>query len=295
MAAENEKRSRSGKKVVKTEPSPSSSTTTSDGQPRSGWAPSPEAKQKAVRFRIIAAALWAVAIGAEIFAIFWVLRQSDINLGLLIALIVVIGALAIGGSLLWKKANVLDPASEKDKARFFVQNQLGAIITIIAFLPLVVLILTNKNLSGKEKGIAGGVAAVVLALAVWLTPTWGEAPSVEQYDAEAQLVVDIAGEDLVFWTLSGSVYHLCADANAVNRESQDATIYSGTVSQAHDAGKSRITRQVDQEIRECGFEPRDPEATPLPWETADADTSDEGTEQDATDEDSTDEETTDQG
>lgn len=63
----------------------------------------------------------------------------------MLGLIVGDGITAIIGSLLWKQANRLDPASEKDKFRFFVQNQLGLLITIVAFFPLVLLILTDKN------------------------------------------------------------------------------------------------------------------------------------------------------
>ena len=46
-----------------------------------------------------------------------------------------IAIFAIAGSLMWKAANKHDPARESEKARFFFQNQLGAIITVIAFLP----------------------------------------------------------------------------------------------------------------------------------------------------------------
>ena len=49
------------------------------------------------------------------------------------------------GSLLWKKANRLNPASEKNGFKFFVQNQLGLIIAVIAFLPIVIMVFTNKN------------------------------------------------------------------------------------------------------------------------------------------------------
>ncbi len=38
--------------------------------------PTPEAKQKAVRFRLIAGGLWLLAIAGEAVAIFWLLRQS---------------------------------------------------------------------------------------------------------------------------------------------------------------------------------------------------------------------------
>jgi Na+/proline symporter len=83
----------------------------------------------------------------------------------LIVLIVADLAFVIIGSLLWKKANRFDPASEKDKVKFFIQNQLGTIISIIAFLPLVILIFTNKNMDGKQKGIVGAIAVVAMLIA----------------------------------------------------------------------------------------------------------------------------------
>lgn len=218
------------------------------------WKPTPESKGKATTFRIIAAILWILAIGTEVFAIFFVLKQNPVNMVLLIILLVVIGALAVGGSLLWKQANRLDPARKSDKVRFFVQNQLGAIITVIAFLPLIILIFTNKNMDGKQKGIAGAVAIVLLLVAGYFGTTINP-PSVEQYTAETQTVVDLTGQNLVFWTKAGKVYHLCEGASAVNIESEDNTIYSGTVADAHAAGKERLTLQVDQEVEQCGFAP----------------------------------------
>lgn len=119
------------------------------------WTPTPEAKKQATTFRWIAGALWLVAIVAEAVSIFWLLRQREFvgddgelvrnpDTGLLesqdataqfpqwafitlIVVLVVIAVLSITGSLLWKKANRLDPAKQSDTVRFFVQNQLGAI------------------------------------------------------------------------------------------------------------------------------------------------------------------------
>jgi len=112
-----------------------------DTQPT--FTPNPEAKGKAKQKRIIALVLWAVAITLELVAIFWLLRPSFDELVAsqgfpqwrwytLIGFIVVIGALAIIGSLLWKQANRLDPASKKDTVKFFIQNQLGAFIAGIS-------------------------------------------------------------------------------------------------------------------------------------------------------------------
>jgi hypothetical protein len=218
------------------------------------WKPTPEAKGKATTSRVIAVILWVLAIGTEAFAIFFVLKQAPVNLVLLIILIVAIGALAVGGSLLWKRANRLDPARKSDKTRFFIQNQLGAIITVIAFLPLIVLIFTNKNMDGKQKGIAGAIAIVLLLVAGYFGLSLNP-PSVEQYTAETQTVVELTGQNLVYWTKAGEVYHLCEDASAVNLESEDNTIYSGTVADAHADGKERLTLQVDQEVEQCGFAP----------------------------------------
>ncbi|WP_203417165.1 MnhB domain-containing protein [Jiangella ureilytica] len=251
-------RSRKKKEVVRVESAPkaradAASGGGSDAPDEPTWTPTPEARKQATRLRLFAAGLWALAIAGEAFAIFWVLRQDPVAMVLLIVMIVVIGALAIGGSLLWKKANRLDPASRKDTVRFFVQNQLGAIITVIAFLPLIVLILTNKDMDGKQKGIAGGVAVVVLGIAAWFGMDL-DAPSTEQYAEETNIVEQLTGENLVYWTRSGSVFHVCADVPDVNRESQDGRIYEGTVADAHAAGKSRLVSYWQREaLNYCGY------------------------------------------
>ncbi|MDO7883202.1 hypothetical protein [Antiquaquibacter soli] len=221
------------------------------------WKPTPEAKSKATTRRIIALILWAVAIGGEAFAIFWLLRQvpfTTTHTVILVAILVVIAGLSIGGSMLWKQANRLDPARKSDTVRFFVQNQLGAIIAVIAFLPLIILIFLNKDMNGTQKAVAGG-AGILLLLVAGFLGTSINPPSVEQYDEETNYVIELTGENLVYWTKSGKVYHLCEGASAVNLESEDNTIYSGTVADAHAAGKERLTLQVDQEIDQCGLAP----------------------------------------
>ena len=118
------------------------------------WAATQDQKGKAKRLRIYAALAWAVAIGTEIAGIV-MLKQHKFdhgNLVLLIALLVVIAAFAIGGSLMWKAANKHDPASKADGFRFFVQNQLGAIVTLVAFLPLIVLIFMDKDMDPRTSG-----------------------------------------------------------------------------------------------------------------------------------------------
>lgn len=241
------------------------------------WVATEGAKSQAKSKRIIALILWAIAIALEAVGIFWLLRQRefvgedgtfvrDQETGLLeqqnatavfptwafvtlIVLLVVIAALAITGSLLWKKANALDPASEEDKVRFFVQNQLGAIIAIIAFLPLIILIFLNKDMSGTQKGVAGGVG-IVLALVAGYFGADFSPPSVEQYTADQSTVIQLLGEDNVYWVAGGSVYHVCEDVPDIQTGSE---IHSGTTAEAVEAGKNRLTLRFASELRACGL------------------------------------------
>ncbi|WP_095012195.1 hypothetical protein [Tsuneonella mangrovi] len=146
------------------------------------WQATQDQKGAATRLRIFAAIAWVLAIGVEIAGIV-MLKQHKFdhgNMALLIGILVVIAVFAIGGNLMWKAANRHDPASKAEGFRFFVQNQLGAIITLIAFLPLIVLIFLDKDMDPKNKKIAGGVG-VVLALLATVIGVDFKPPSVEQY------------------------------------------------------------------------------------------------------------------
>jgi hypothetical protein len=146
------------------------------------WRATHGQKGAATRLRIFAAISWIVAIGTEVAGIV-LLRQHKFdhgNLPLLIGLLVVIAIFAIAGSLMWKAANKQDPASKSEPVKFFVQNQLGAIITVLAFLPLIVLIFMDKDMDPKNKKIAGGIG-VVLAAAATLIGIDFKPPSTEQY------------------------------------------------------------------------------------------------------------------
>lgn len=246
-------------------------------EPAAGWKPTAAAKSKATTFRWIALALWVVAIAAEAVGIFWLLRQRvfvgedgtllrDPDTGLLeehgvtpqfpqwafvtlLVLLVVIAALAITGSILWKKANRLDPARKSETLRFFVQNQLGAIIAIVAFLPLIILIFLNKDMDKGQKATAGIVGIVLAVLAtvigVDFTP-----PSVEQYTADQSAVIQLLGKDEVVWVDGGAVYHVCDEVSDIQTGSEKRT---GTTAEAVEAGKSRLTLKFASELNTCGL------------------------------------------
>jgi len=146
------------------------------------WRATHGQKSAATRLRIFAAIAWVIAIGGEIAGVVMLLQHKfdHGNLPLLIGILAGIAIFAIAGSLMWKAANRQDPAREADRARFFFQNQLGAIVTVIAFLPLIVLIFMDQDMDPKNKKIAGGVG-VVLAIVASLIGVSYHPPSVEQY------------------------------------------------------------------------------------------------------------------
>jgi len=199
------------------------------------WKPTEESKSKAITYRVIAALGWLVAIGCQVFAYFK-LQEVPVSMVWMIGLIVVALIFAITANLLWKKANRLDPASEKNKFKFFVQNQLGMIISVLAFLPMVILIFTNKNLSGKQKGVLGTIAIAALA-AAGLTGTEFNPASVEQYTEQTQQVELLNdGINNVFWTPSGRSYHLHQDCSYINGKRTNE-IFQGTVAKARELKK----------------------------------------------------------
>jgi len=239
--------------------------------------PTAEAKKKSVTLRWIAAVLWALAIAAEAVAIFWLLRQREVTGGdgelmrdpesgllveggstavfpqwafvTLLMLLVVIAALSIIGSILWKKANRLDPARKSDTARFFVQNQLGAIIAIIAFLPLIILVFLNKDMDKGQKTIAGAVG-IVLAVIAAIVGVDFNPPSVEKYTADQSAVIQLLGQDAVTWVDGGKVYHVCDQVPDIQTGSE---IRYGTTAEAVENGKERLTLKFSSELERCGL------------------------------------------
>ncbi|MBS1621731.1 MAG: hypothetical protein JST10_05930 [Bacteroidetes bacterium] len=182
---------------------------------------SEESKAKAKQLRLFAILAWIVAIGGEIFAILKLIHNE--TMVWLIVAIVAILILSVVGSILWKKANRLDPASEKDKVRFFIQNQLGAIIAVLAFLPLVIAIFSNKNIDKKTKGIAGVIAVVAMLIAGIFGIDFNP-PSIEKYTAQINQQDSVLsqltpGNNLVYLAKEGTVYHIYRDCQYIkNRD-----------------------------------------------------------------------------
>lgn len=255
------------------------------------WQATNDQKAKAKKLRLMAGGSWVVAIGTEIAAIVLLLKDTFNSGGLvlLIGLLVVIAVFAILGSILWKKSNRHDPATKSEPFKFFVQNQLGAIITVIAFLPLLALIFLDKDMDPKNKKIAGAVG-VGLALLATTVGIDFKPPSTEQYTqdmnecaaqikakqpttacspAVAEQAQEIArdteavaeatgGQDVVYWiapkdgaTKSSNklVFHLCEDVSTLRGK----VVTSGSVTEAYSQNAVRLTKQIKMEQGQCGF------------------------------------------
>ena len=208
-------------------------------------------KKRAKNKRILAIVLWVIAI---LFEVIGILRLSGVinlfsNLSVTTFLIICILldlAFFIPGSLLWKKANHIDPASEKDKTKFWVINNLGTILSVLAFLPLIVFVLTNKDLDKKSKGIVTVVAVFALLIA-GVTSYDFNPVSKEQLEKAEKEVLNVSESGKVYWAPHSKKYHVDPDCPAF---SQSETVYEGTVKQAYEHNLTDPCRRCIPELKE---------------------------------------------
>jgi hypothetical protein len=200
------------------------------------WRATHDQLSAAKRLRIFAIISWIVAIAGEIAGVVLLYQHKfdHGNLGLLIGILVFIAVFAIAGSLMWKAANKHDPARESDHFKFFIQNQLGAIMTVIAFLPLIVLIFMNKDSDPKNKKIAGGVG-VVLAIVAALIGVSYNPPSVEQYTKDMN---SCAAQIKANEPTTACSPEVAAQAQDIARDSK--TVADATKDPEHPAGQDVV-------------------------------------------------------
>ncbi len=190
-------------------------------------------KSNAMGFRIGAVILWLAAIAFEVLAIliingtfyFELFGIKDPLVWTIVAIVLDLICVIIG-SQLWKKSNDIDPASEKNKVKFFLWNNMGVIAAIVALAPLLVVLLRDKKLDPKKR-ILMAVAGVVLAVAMLFSIDWNPASAEDLAEAQAQV-----GDGTVYWTPFGKSYHLDPDCHTLSRS---VTIYKGTIDEAFDA------------------------------------------------------------
>ena len=199
-------------------------------------------RKNALPYRIFAVILWVLAIAAEVFAILIFTHKIEFsftveNPGWTISWIVCIVLdliFVVVGSLLWKKGNHLDPASKKNKVRFWLHNNLGVIVSVIAFAPFIIIVLTDKNADKKSKTIAAVVAAAALVIAGLFSYDWNPLSQEE--------MLENADIETVYWTASGTVFHAYDDCSHLNNTVE---LFKGTSSTAIENGKTRLCKTCE--------------------------------------------------
>jgi len=190
----------------------------------------------ATGYRVGAIVLWVLAIVCELLGILPLVGKLNITfvptIAWVIAMLVLDLIFVIVGSQLWKKSNKIDPASKANKLKFWLWNNLGLIVCIVAFLPFIIMILKdNKKLDKKTKTIAVIAAIVALAVGGLCSYDWNPI-SKEEKDAALEAV-----SGTVYWTPYGKVYHTDQDCQALNHSD---TLNEGSVEAAIEDGRTRI-------------------------------------------------------
>lgn len=186
--------------------------------------------------RIGAVALWVAAIGLEICALLVAIGKLSMKfmptLWQLILFIVLDFACVVAGAQLWKKANHIDPASEKNKVKFWLWNNMGFIVCIFAFVPFIIVLLLNKEMDKKTKAIAIVVALIALLIGGVSSIDWNP---VSQEQKEA--AVETLGDAEVYWAPFGKVYHTHEECGALNHTD---TLTVGSVEEAIASNRTRL-------------------------------------------------------
>ena len=220
-----------------------------DTPKKATFVPTAEAKAQAGKFRMYGIILWVLAIVAEIIAMVILFKKDpeiDLSTGSRIALIVILLidlVLLIAGSSFWKKANRFDPASKQNALNFFLQNQLGVVVAVIAFLPVVILAFIKKEY------LVGAIAAAFMVGGGLASADYNP-PSKEEYAEQSEYVKELMGADHVYWTKSGTKYHLYDDCQYLKSDRTTEIFEGGTIADAY-ADNSKIKPEIGSLCSAC--------------------------------------------
>lgn len=193
----------------------------------------------ATGLRVGAVILWLLAIGFEILCALILFGKINVTktgaswpafvaLGLDLVCVII-------GSQLWKKANRIDPASSKNKTKFWLWNNMGLIVSIFAFIPLIVLLFAQKDKLDPKTRIVAIVAAIV-ALLIGGLASYDFNPVSQEGKNEA--ITEIGDDTTVYWTQFGKVYHLDSDCQHIAK----SDYFEGTVKEAIEANRERLCK-----------------------------------------------------
>ena len=112
---------------------------------------------------------------------------------------------------------------------------MGVIVCAIAFIPFIILLLTNKNVDKKTKTIGTAVAAIALIIC-----------GLASYDFNPISAEDMISSGLtggVYWTKYGTVFHSHEDCSSLNRSEE---LIAGSIHEAKEAGRERLCKRCEK-------------------------------------------------
>ncbi|MCL1790628.1 MAG: hypothetical protein FWG40_04635 [Peptococcaceae bacterium] len=194
-------------------------------------------------FRMIAVVLWILGLACEVVGILVILEKLTMPgfssiVWLVIALVLDL-VFVVSGSLLWKRANKIDPPSEKNKVEFFIKTQLGAIIAVIAFFPILVILLMDKNMDKKAKTWISILAGICLVIAVGLSIDYDPISLEDLEQMRVNADNSDFGTGIVQWSKNSKVYHTWIDCSSLKRIKEE-NLTESDVDDAFENGKARM-------------------------------------------------------
>ena len=212
--------------------------------------PKGDPEKRANTKRWLAVLCWIIAI---IFEVIWILRLTDVitwfssfKLEYFLLVCLALDLLFfIPWSLLWKKANHIDPISEKNKTKFWFWNNLWTVLSVLAFLPMIIFVFTSNKLDKKSKTLVWGIAIAAFAIA-WIASYDFNPVSSEQLNRAEQEVLQVSPSGTVYWAPFSKKYHVDKDCPAF---SNSETVYEGTVRDAYERWLTDPCRRCIPEYR----------------------------------------------
>lgn len=210
------------------------------------WNPEKRANTR----RWFAVICWIIAI---VFEVIWILKLTNVIdwfnwLELKYSLLIIIWldlVFFIIGSLLWKKANHIDPISEQNKTKFWMWNNLWTLLSVLAFLPMIIFVFFSKDLDKNSKWLVWGIAIVALAIA-WISSYDFNPVSSEQLLRAEQEVLQVSPSWTVYWAPHSKKYHVDKDCPAF---SNSETVYEWTVRDAYERNLTDPCRRCIPEYK----------------------------------------------
>ncbi len=211
----------------------------------------PAPKKSTAGLRAGSVILWVAGLALEIVAILVLKGTVDVteifkNDSANLKMYTMIGALVLDlvaviiGSQLWKKANRINPASEKNKLAFWFWNNMGVVASVICFAPVIILLLTDKDLDKKSKTVATVVAVIALLIAG--VASYDFDPVSQEDMQRAAEAAEVYNDGVVYYTEYGAKYHYFADCQHIRTSIENDNVYKGTVEEAWESGYQELCK-----------------------------------------------------